>query len=190
MAIYVPGRRDRHNRPLRSKVRNVVAVLSLTAMVDMFTVLVVFLLQNYQTTGEVLELSDEVALPRAHAVKELRPAHVVVVKKDVIMLDKEVVAPFARVKEQAQWEIPELVNRLREKFAEADRQRQAIAVKLRDAVADPAKASASAADDDRRITIQADKTIDILTIKKIMQTLKSAGASEMNFAVIKEDTAS
>ncbi|MEK7356260.1 MAG: adventurous gliding motility protein S, partial [Bdellovibrionota bacterium] len=60
MAIYAPGRRDRHNRPERSTSRSVMAHLSLTAMVDMFTVLAVFLLQNYQTTGEVIDITDNV----------------------------------------------------------------------------------------------------------------------------------
>ncbi|MES2857036.1 MAG: adventurous gliding motility protein S, partial [Bdellovibrionota bacterium] len=63
MPIYAPGRRDRHNRPLKGSGRKIVAMLSLTAMVDMFTVLAVFLLQNYQTTGEIIELSEEVVLP-------------------------------------------------------------------------------------------------------------------------------
>ena len=45
MAIYVPGKRDRRGVRAGAK-RNVVAVLQLTAMVDMFTVLVVFLLQK------------------------------------------------------------------------------------------------------------------------------------------------
>ena len=38
--------------------RDVTALLSLTAMVDMFTVLVIFLLQNYNTTGEILYIPN------------------------------------------------------------------------------------------------------------------------------------
>ena len=94
MAIYAPGRRDRHNRTIRSRSRTVVAMLSLTAMVDMFTVVAVFLLQNYKTTGEVIQLDDAVALPKAHAVKELRPATVVIVSKEKITMDKIDVASF------------------------------------------------------------------------------------------------
>ena len=36
----------------------------------------------------------------------------------------------------------------------------------------------------RRVTVQADKKIDFLTIKKIMYTVTEAGAEEINFAVI------
>ena len=46
MPIFTPGKRDRSNRKVGATQRSAVAVLSLTAMVDMFTVLAVFLLQT------------------------------------------------------------------------------------------------------------------------------------------------
>lgn len=190
MAIYAPGRRDRHNRPLRSRGRSVVAMLSLTAMVDMFTVVAVFLLQNYQTTGEVIELSDNVALPKAHAVKELQPAHVVVVSQTNILLDSEPIATFQQVKEQQEWRIEPLAVRLTEKFQASAAKRQAFAGRVKDAVDQSReKAPSENPDDDRRITVQADKAVDFLTVKKVMMTLTQVGASEINFAVIKQENA-
>ncbi len=38
----------------------------------------------------------------------------------------------------------------------------------------------------KKITIQSDKDIDFLTVKKIMYTVTEAGAGEINFAVIKK----
>jgi biopolymer transport protein ExbD len=188
MPIFVPGRRDRHNRPLRSGKRGVVAQLSLTAMVDMFTVLVVFLLQNYNTTGEVIDIDDQVKLPQAHAVKELRPAYVVVVSKESIMLDKQVVASFVQVKEQQDWRIEALFQRIQQKFKEGDEKRNALGNRIQQAV-DQTKPpeNRTAPEDDKRVTVQADKSIDFLTVKKVMATLTQAGASEINFAVIKEE---
>src|ERR1044071_7150518 len=116
MPIFVPGIRDRHNRPRRGASRNIVATLSLTAMVDMFTVLVVFLLQNYNVTGAAIEVDDAVQLPQASEVRELKPAHVVVVSKDNILLDSEIIAKFADVREQQDWNIVNLYNKLQEKF--------------------------------------------------------------------------
>ncbi|MES2963428.1 MAG: biopolymer transporter ExbD [Bdellovibrionota bacterium] len=189
MAIYAPGRRDRHNRPLRGGARSMIASLSLTAMVDMFTVLAVFLLQNYQTTGEVIDITDNVELPQANAVKELRPAHVVVISKERIMLDKETIATFAAVKEQSEWKIEPLAQRLEAVFKEAADKRAALVNQVRQAVEETRPDSVQKDDpmDDRRITVQADKTIDFLTVKKVMLTLTDAGASEINFAVIKEE---
>jgi biopolymer transport protein ExbD len=188
MAIYAPGIRDKHNRPKRSGKRSVVAMLSLTAMVDMFTVLAVFLLQNYQTTGEVIELSDEVTLPRASSVKELKPAHVVLVSPTDIMLDKVKVADVPSVKAQADWMVPKLQFALAESFRMAEeRKRQGLA-KLRQAVEQNKSAGEKEPqENDRRITIQADKSVDFLTIKKVMYTLYESGASEINFAVLKDE---
>ena len=36
-----------------------------------------------------------------------------------------------------------------------------------------------------KVTIQADKGIDFLTVKKVMYTVTEAGAGEINFAVTK-----
>ncbi len=192
MAIYAPGLRDRHNRPLKGQSRTPIMALSLTAMVDMFTVLAVFLLQNYQTTGEVIEISDQVQLPKATATKELKPAHVVVVSKLNVMLDKEIVASFTSVKEQQDWLITNLQQRLQETFKAGDEKRRALGLgAIRDAVqagqqpgVDPAQ---QALEDDRRVTVQADKSIDFLTIKKVMYTVTESGASQINFAVLKNE---
>lgn len=190
MAIYAPGRRDRHNRPLRGRARAIVAMLSLTAMVDMFTVVAVFLLQNYQTTGEVIQLDEAVALPKAHAVKELQPSTVVIVSKDQIMLDKVMVASFQQVKEQQDWHIDALTQKLTEKFKALADKRAAGLGQIKQAVETTRAADAPPPEpeDDHRVTVQADKTIDFLTVKKVMMTLTDAGASQINFAVIKDDS--
>ncbi len=191
MAIYAPGIRDRHNRRRRSGARSAVAMLSLTAMVDMFTVLVVFLLQNFSVDAGLLELDDSVELPRAHEVKELKPAHVVVVSKQNIMVDSEVVASFNSVREQQEWMINNLHNRLVEKFKEAADKRKLLGLDQIKQAVDQTKQGEediSKPEDDRRITVQADKTVDFLTIKKVMMTITEAGASEINFAVLKTET--
>jgi biopolymer transport protein ExbD len=189
MAIYTPGIRDRHNRQKRNGKRNVVAMLSLTAMVDMFTVLAVFLLQNYQTTGEVIELSDDVVLPKASAVKELKPAHVVLISPSGVSLDKVLVIPTAEVKAAQDWEIQPLITAVTVRFKEVEDSQKMLGLeKLRDAV-DETKPDVAKQDpnDLRRITVQADKSIDFLTIKKVMYTLYQAGAAEINFAVMKNE---
>src|ERR1700722_4515695 len=104
MPIHVPGKRNRHGR-IRSTKRSAVAFLNMTAMVDMFTVLCVFLLQNYATTNQVLPMPDKVDLPVAHEVKELKPSNVVVVAQDGIVLNNYKVAEFRSVKEQEDWVI-------------------------------------------------------------------------------------
>ena len=115
MAIYAPGKRSRRGHMSSSK-KSLVVVLSLTAMVDMFTVLAVFLLQNYRV--EEIQLKKSVPLPEATAVKKLKPAHVVVVTQEEIFLDDTPVARFETVKEQEHWLIEPLQEGLRKAIEE------------------------------------------------------------------------
>lgn len=190
MAIYTPGRRNRHNKSKKGKKRSVVAVLQLTAMVDMFTVLTVFLLQNYATTGEVIYIPKEVKLPNAAAVKELHPSNVVVISTDDIMLNNQSLVTFTKVKEQEDWMIKELKEGLEKLIQEGEKEKLSLGNQIRKAVNETKTADGSspkdAVDQFRKITIQADKEVDFLTVKKVMFTVTEAGIFEINFAVIKK----
>jgi biopolymer transport protein ExbD len=189
MAIHVPGQRYRYSRLLskRNTKREVTAVLSLTAMVDMFTVLVVFLLQNYNTTGEVLYIPKEVTLPRAEQIKELRPAVVVTISNKEILIDKTPVANFDDVKAQKEWMIQPLLTGVQEALKKAKEKQEAqLQAKLREVV-DAAKGGVPTdLNAWNKVTVQADKGMDFLTVKKVMYTVTEAGAGEINFAVTKE----
>lgn len=191
MAIHIPGRRNRHNKRKKGAKRSIVAVLQLTAMVDMFTVLTVFLLQNYATTGEVIFIPKEVKLPNAAAVKELHPSNVVVVSNENIMLNNQVLVPFTKVKEQEDWMINELKESIEKLIAEGEKQKLTLGNQIKQAVsntktADGKPVAAEEVDPFRKITIQADKEVDFLTVKKVMFTVTEAGIFEINFAVIRK----
>lgn len=190
MAIYPPGKRDRHNKSIRSTSRTVVASLSLTAMVDMFTVLVVFLLQNYNTTGEVLYLPKEVQLPKASSIKELKPAHVVTVSEKEVLLDNVRVASFDEVKGQTDWMVKPLYDKVVDVLKQDEINYQnGLKKQLQDVVSGAKKQGEELAKPESRkkVTVQADKGIDFLSIKKVMYTATEAGVVEINFAVIKKD---
>src|SRR5690606_13494968 len=107
MPIHVPGKRSRRGRPQSTK-RSAVAVLQLTAMVDLFTVMVVCLLQNYASTQQILPLPDAVDLPAAMTVKELKPANVVILDEQEVRLNTTRIIDFRTVKEQEDWTIEPL----------------------------------------------------------------------------------
>lgn len=159
-------------------------MLSLTAMVDMFTVLAVFLLQNYKSDANLIDVSDKVELPQASAVKELKPAHVIVVSKQNVMVDKDNVLTIEQARASSDWKLEPLFLRLQDEFKKSDEALQAPLQALK--AADP-EADQKRRDDARRITVQADKSIDFLTVKKVMYTITEAGGSEVNFAVIKDE---
>lgn len=190
MAIYKPGKRDKHGaNPAR---REAVAVLNITAMVDMFTVLTVFLLQNYASTNQILPLDENVNLPQAHETKELKPSNVVVLTNDGVSLNNVKVADFRTVKEQQDWLVKPLEEQIQQLIKDGDAKKASLGNKIRDAVSQAKGAvPQDDTDDYRKITVQADKTIDFLTVKKIMYTVTEAGVQEINFAVVKKgDTGS
>ena len=187
MAIHIPGKRDRRGRKSTTK-RSVVAVLSLTAMVDLFTVLVVFLLQNYATTGEILDIPEGVKLPDAKEVKDLKPANVIIVSDKEIRLNNSIVAQYSEIKSQEDWEIIALRQQIENTIKKGEEDKKALGSKIKTAVEKintGDKAVEEEIDDFRKITIQADEKIDFLTLKKVMYTATEAGIFEINFAVLK-----
>ncbi len=188
MAIRVPGLRVR-GHAVGGGGRSAVVALNMTAMVDMFTVLCVFLLQNYATTNQVLPLPDKVDLPKAAEVKELKPSNVVIIGEDGIMINNFRVADFRKVKEQEDWLIQPLMDQLKKAVDEGKAKEQRLGNQLKKAVnsAKPGDKPADEVPDYMKITIQSDKNVDFLTVKKVMYTVTQAGMREINFAVMKKE---
>ena len=189
MPIKVPGKRTRHGSKAPTK-RKAVAVLQLTAMVDMFTVLVVFLLQNYATTDQILPLPDRVDLPSARSVKELKPSNVVVLSDEEVALNSEKVIDADIVRSSEAWLIEPLKNQVEKLIEKGEKEKARLDRRLKTAVKtykEDLGTSEDEVDEFRKITIQADKNIHFLTVKKIMYTVTEAGVYEINFAVLKDE---
>ncbi|MBX7231187.1 MAG: biopolymer transporter ExbD [Bdellovibrionales bacterium] len=187
MPIYKPGKRS-HRGHVTSSKRSAVAVLQLTAMVDMFTVLVVFLLQNYATTNQILPLSDSVALPMASTVKELKPSSVVLVSKDGVRINNTPVLSFQDLKNSTDWLLPSLKDKVEVVIRDGESKKKSLGNQIREAMVEANRSGVKSkeVDDFRKITIEADKEIDFLSIKKVMYTVTEAGIYEINFAVLKK----
>jgi len=187
VAIRVPGVRHRRGGAKSAK-RSAVAVLQLTAMVDMFTVMVVFLLQNYATTNQVLPISDKVSLPSAMEVRELKPSNVVVISEDGVSFNNQIVASIEDLKAAEDWFLPSLEKSIREVIRVGNEKKNSLGQKIREAVneAKTGPQQEEEIDDFLKLTIQADKTVDFLSVKKIMYTVTEAGVQEINFAVLKK----
>lgn len=189
MAIFRPGQRHRYHNILKRKgsKRGVTAILSLTAMVDMFTVLVIFLLQNYNTTGEILYIPKEVTLPKANRVNDLKPSLVITVSSKEVLIDRTPVATFAEVQAATNWEIPNLRDKARVLLEKAKAEQEAkLQSRLKNVVDKTLGKEAEDPNAWRKVTLQADKGIDYLTLKKIMYSIYQAGGGPINFAVAKD----
>lgn len=192
MAIHRPGEKFRYHRLLSraNGKREMVATLSLTAMVDMFTVLVIFLLQSYSSTGEIIYIPKEVVLPKAAQIKELKPSVVVTISRKEVLLDKTPIITFDAIHAQEEWLIQPLVEPLKAAIEAAKAKYESkLANQLRQAVKPTPRPGETVVDEGpvpwNKVTVQADKGIDFLTVKKVMFTVTEAGANEINFAVLK-----
>ena len=165
--------------------RDIVAVLQLTAMVDIFTVLVVFLLQNYASTDQILPISEQIVLPQAQQVKDLKPSHVVILSEGRVRLNEDDLGVLRDLTSRNQWVFAPLREKMAEAFKEAEKGpahflvNQLKKINLEDKEEDFVQKTPF------RVTIQADETTEFVDIKKIMYTLTEAGVKEINFAVVK-----
>jgi biopolymer transport protein ExbD len=153
----------------------------------MFTVLVIFLLQNYNTTGEILYIPKEVSLPKANRVLELKPSVVVTVSNKEVLVGKDSVAKFQDVVYSKEWLIPTLRDKTKLMLEKARSEQQE---KLQNKLSNVVNKTIGNEEEDpnawKKITIQADKSIDFLTLKKIMYSVYEAGGGPINFAVAKD----
>lgn len=178
MAIQVPGKRY-GKRLASSKVfgkgthgkKSIFADLLITPLVDMFVIIVLFLIANFSATGEVLMMSKDVQLPSASHVQDLDLVPVVVVSKDEVLMDGTLVGKVAEIVKGDQVDIPELEEKLRELKKKTD--------EMHASVNDTSQQS-TASD----VNIQADKSVPFKILYRVMYSCQSADYQNINFAVL------
>ncbi|HPH25889.1 MAG TPA: biopolymer transporter ExbD [Pseudomonadota bacterium] len=143
------------------------AELNLTSMVDMLTILVVFLLQTFSASGELLTVSKNIQLPEAVNFKDLEQAPIIAISRDAVTLNGDPKADSAELNREntVDWKIPGLHDDL-------------VVLKNNFKLLHP-----NPEDFKGLVIVQADKNIDFKIIKKVMYSCAVAGYSNVNFAV-------
>ncbi|MFP5519406.1 MAG: ExbD/TolR family protein [Bdellovibrionia bacterium] len=72
--------------------RTITAELLLTSLIDAFSILVIFLLVNFSSTGEILSLDKDVELPKASLVDPIERNTVIKYTNGVYFLENEEVS--------------------------------------------------------------------------------------------------
>jgi biopolymer transport protein ExbD len=80
-----------------------------------------------------------------------------------------------------------LLDQLKKAVEDGEKKKKSVGSQIRNAVSQAKKGAQpeEEVDDFRKITIQSDKDIEFLTVKKVMYTVTEAGMREINFAVMK-----
>jgi len=155
----------RMKRMGRNKKR--VAGLSLVSLMDVFTILVFFLLTN-SSSNEVLSNPKEITLPDSVVESKPRETLVIFVSPEVILLQGEIIMKTSNLLSNKS----DIVANLRDKLLEY--KKNVIGVNKKTEI------------DSKEVTLLADKKIPFKYLKKIMSTCTSAGFGKISLAVIQK----
>jgi biopolymer transport protein ExbD len=175
MAVVLPGRHPAFHpigrlrkSPFKGGKKNLMGPLNLTAMVDMFTVLVIFLLQSFSASGEIMFIQKGIQLPTAEVAEPLEErGPVITMYENKVLIEGEEVADLAKL-DKAENNVPELTSRL-QKIKEKDE-------KLHPP--DPAKPF------DQHAIIQADVGTDFELVRKTIYSINEAGWTHLQFTAM------
>ena len=199
MPVHSAGPRLYHSVPFKHLVKKTGSAagnrdsniaLNLTPFVDMMTILVTFLLMVFSSTGQLLQAQKGLELPIAEARDTLQQAPVIIVTRNEITYQGQLVATTESVlrDDSPTFKIDALYERL-----------DAAAKKIKEDVGlgkmpkDLAKACEEAKQGirpqagkicpDGLAILQADESTDVRLINKIVNTAKAAGFDNLLFAV-------
>jgi biopolymer transport protein ExbD len=147
--------------------RSVHRELALTSMIDIMSVIVLFLIQSFSATGEVFMVNSQIHIPDAYHARTLNRAPIVTVQPDKVSLEGATVGDNQNIKdkiEESDWELPKLSQRLSEYRAFFESVHQGVKF--------PGD-----------VIIQADKNLDFVYLKRVMYTLAKLGYSNISLAV-------
>ncbi|PIE51186.1 hypothetical protein CSA37_13030 [Candidatus Fermentibacteria bacterium] len=144
--------------------------LNLTSMIDMFTILLVFLLKSYSAEGQIVTVSDQLVLPKARMEERVQLKLEIQVNNSVIVVDGDPVLAVTPELLQSGNSIPALVVRLSDHLEYSRLTRGTLT------------------EDDMMINIQGDVYIPAILLQRIMASCSEAGYKTQNLAVIKTET--
>lgn len=90
---FIPSRIKKHNTTMAE------VKLNLTSMMDMFTIILVFLLKNFSTEGQLISPSNFLTLPKSRVEQPPEVGLDLVVSRQMILVNNEKVALLTDVME-------------------------------------------------------------------------------------------
>ncbi len=166
-----PGKRLRASRVFGAKFgrgkRESNVELNLTSMIDIFVLMVVFLIQQFSADGDLLFMTEKIRMPEAAFYEQLERAPVIQVSQEDIMIEGALIAQVSDVAQEELWNIQRLEEQLRDHKKAFDALRMA----------------GAGGEFKGDINIQADRQVPFKIIKKVMYSANQAGYFNINFAV-------
>ena len=158
------------NRRRRAGEETAVARLQLTSLIDIFTVLLLFLLKSLVVGGSVVTPFPGIDLPPSSADGSFRESPVLVVTKEQVVVDGAAACATADVEASTQLRIEPVEAALAELRAHSDR------------LAEKSESRRF----EGKLIVQADETIPFHVLQKIMYTSQTVGFYDITLAVIQK----
>jgi biopolymer transport protein ExbD len=147
--------------------RKTLTGLNLTPLMDVFTILVFFLL-FHSSGGDILETPKQIKLPDSVVETKPRETVMIMVSPEVVVVQGEVVVNTPELLDDRVRMVAGITERLEQL------ERNIIGI------------STKAVAEGKEITILADKTIPFKVLKKIMSTCTGSGYGRISLAVIQK----
>jgi biopolymer transport protein ExbD len=147
--------------------RGKIAKMNLTSLMDVFTILVFFLLVNSGSV-EIMEAPKDMTLPESRVELKPRETVVIFVGKEQVLVQGTAVALVADILEGKDAATDPIVSRLQE---------------LKDNVVGPSTLTIA---ETQEVTILADKSVPFTVIKRIMSTCTDGGYENVSLAVVQK----
>ncbi len=144
-----------------------IAGLNLTPLMDVFTILVFFLL-FHSSGGDILEAPKQIKLPVSVVETKPRETVVIMVSPQMVLVQGKAVISTPALFEDRIETVAEITDRLKQL------ERNIIGISTKTVI------------EGREVTILADKSIPFKVLKKIMSTCTASGYGRLSLAVIQK----
>ena len=161
----------RHSRRIKRMTRNRLKItkMNLTSLMDVFTILVFFLLVNSGSV-ELVEAPKDVTLPESFEESKPRETVVVAVSAETVMVQGKIVASVPDILDGQ----PTSLNGLAARLAE-----------LKESVIGTATMVVA---ESQEVTILADKDVPFIVVRRVMSACTGEGYENVSLAVIQKPT--
>lgn len=161
---FIPSHRKRH------KTEPGEARLQLTSMMDMFTIILVFLLKTYSTHGQLINPSQDLTLPTSLVQHPPELGLDVTVSVDWILVNGKPVEQTQNIISEDTYIVPRLQEELLRYAREAEKMEEMYGAKF-----------------SGKVTIQGDKNLPYRLLIKVMYTCGQSNYPNMRLVVYKKE---
>jgi biopolymer transport protein ExbD len=150
--------------------------LNMNSLMDILTLILVFLLKSYSADGSILTNADNLVLPNSESKKKPQEVNLqLAVTQDMILLDNQAVVPTDDARSIAQDAHDPVITKLMEKLEKCYKQEEEM---VKQGALNMVQG---------KVIVQVDKNIEFDVLFKVMMTCGKAGYNNMNFAVMERE---